>query len=479
MPQKHSPTEAPAGPVPPAGGARLAETLVLLTRDESLIEALASVVAADTLMVVADEAALAHQLMNGHAGVAFIDAGAGQFQPGVTAQLAQRLHNQLPDVVLVVTGDGAAQSELAALVADGTIYRFVHKPVSAQRVKLFVDAAWRKRDGTSGASGVFPALNISQPPPSAPTPAKIPKLPTSAIAAGVAAIGAAVAWFVLHSNSPKIAGTPAPAAAPSAVHRTAPAPVAPAPVVAPDSAPTGAAADLDRLATAAEQALLAGNLAEATRLTDAARAVDPDHVRVKFLTTQIAREQARENARRRLAEMADAAPQPPHAAAAKSPPAVSVPSASPAVPTPASSTAAAAPAPAAAASSPNVAVNAATGVSNASSPAAASAPSSTPPVSEAKDHNSVAAVILQRIHSVDPVFPEEARERDLTGYVDLEFTVRWDGVVEDVTVLKSQPLGIFDQAAVAAVKQWRYRPVQRNGVPVNEHARLRLNFAYK
>jgi protein TonB len=118
-------------------------------------------------------------------------------------------------------------------------------------------------------------------------------------------------------------------------------------------------------------------------------------------------------------------------------------------------------------------------VSNASSPAAASAPSSTPPVSEAKDHNSVAAVILQRIYSVDPVFPEEARERDLTGYVDLEFTVRWDGVVEDVTVLKSQPLGIFDQAAVAAVKQWRYRPVQRNGVPVNEHARLRLNFAYK
>jgi protein TonB len=91
----------------------------------------------------------------------------------------------------------------------------------------------------------------------------------------------------------------------------------------------------------------------------------------------------------------------------------------------------------------------------------------------------VAAVILQKIHSVDPVFPEEARERDLTGFVDLEFTVRWDGVVEDVTVLKSQPVGIFDQAAVTAVKQWRYRPIERNGLPVNEHARIRLNFAYK
>jgi TonB family protein len=476
MPQKHSSTEAPAGPVPPAGGARLAENLVLLTRDESLIEALASVVSADTLVVVADEAALASQLLNGHAGVAFIDAGAGQVQPGLTAQLAQRLHNQLPDVVLVVTGDGAAQSELAALVADGTIYRFVHKPVSAQRVKLFVDAARRKRDGTSGASGVFPALNISQLPPSAPAPRKIPKLPTSAIAAGVAAIGAALAWFVLHSNSSKVALPPVPAT-PSVVQRAAPAPVAPAPVVTPDSAPSPAA-DLDRLATAAEQALLAGNLAEATRLTDAARAVDPDHVRVKFLTAQIAREQARATARRRLAEFTDTGSQAPPPAA-KSPPAVSAPVVPPSVPTPSSAAATAAPAPAAG-SAPSVAVGAtAGGTSIASSPPATSAPSSTPPLSEAKDRNSVAAVILQKIHSVDPVFPEEARERDLTGFVDLEFTVRWDGVVEDVTVLKSQPVGIFDQAAVTAVKQWRYRPIERNGLPVNEHARIRLNFAYK
>jgi TonB family protein len=472
MPQKHSSTEAPAGPAPPAGGVRLAENLVLLTRDESLIEALASVVPPESLIVVADEAALGNQLLHGHAGVAFIDTGVAQFQPGAAAQLAQRLHNQLPDVVLVVTGDGAAQSELAALVADGTIYRFVHKPVSAQRVKLFVDAAWRKRDGISGASGIFPALNISQSPPSAPTPAKLPRPPTWAIAAGVAAIGAAVAWFALHSNSPKLAPPP-PAAAPSAVHRTAPTPVAAAPVVAPASAPAGTAADLDRLATAAEQALLAGNLAEATRLTDAARAVDPDHVRVKFLTTQIAREQARANARRRLEEIADAEPQKPHTAA-------TVP-ATPSVPTPASAAAAApAPATAAAGSAPTaVSATTAPGVDIAGSQAATSAPSSTPPVSEAKDHNSVAAVTLQKIYSVDPVFPDIARERDLTGYVDLEFTVRWDGIVEDVTVLKSQPSGIFDQAAVAAVKQWRYRPIQRNGVPVNEHARLRLNFAYK
>ncbi|MEJ0004971.1 MAG: hypothetical protein WDM77_00880 [Steroidobacteraceae bacterium] len=42
-------------------------------------------------------------------------------------QLLLGLHRQLPDVVLVVAGDSATQNELAALVTDGTIYRFVHK----------------------------------------------------------------------------------------------------------------------------------------------------------------------------------------------------------------------------------------------------------------------------------------------------------------------------------------------------------------
>ena len=98
------------------------------------------------------------------------------------AQLTQRLHNQLPDVVLVVAGDGAAQNELASLVADGTVYRFVHKPVSAQRVKLFVEAAWRKREGSS-ASGVFPALSMSPlPPPPPAAPAR--GLPWPAVVAG-------------------------------------------------------------------------------------------------------------------------------------------------------------------------------------------------------------------------------------------------------------------------------------------------------
>jgi protein TonB len=443
--------------MPPAAPPRAAENLVLLTHDESLIEALASVVPTASLTLVADEATLATHLLIGHAGVVFIDAGAGPAQAAVTAQLTQRLHSQLPDVVLVVAGDGAAQGELAGLVTDGTIYRFVHKPVSAQRVKLFVEAAWRKREGVgSGASGIYQALSLSAAPPLPPIAPMPHVVPWPAIGAGIVVAAAAVGWFFLHAYPPAAPGSISPVPAPAAiaaapVPATAPALQAPAPAVAPSARK---AADLDRLATAAEQALLAGNLADAARLTDAARAVAPEHVRVKFLTAQIAREQARSDARRRAAQAAAAAPP-----SASAPGVTAAATLHPLVP-------AVTPAPAPAAALPPIVATSVT-------------VSSTPPVSEAHDPNSVAAVILDRVYSVDPEFPEIAREQDLTGFVDLEFMVHADGSVSDVAVLKAQPLGVFETSAVAAVRQWRYRPVERAGVPVDEHARLRLNFGYK
>jgi protein TonB len=468
-PHQNPSLEAPAGPVPPAGGLRVAEKLVLLAHDESLIEALASVVPGESLTIVSDDAALGQHLMGGHVGVVFIDAGAAH-SPGAMAQLTQRLHNQLPDVVLVVAGDGAAQNELASLVADGTVYRFVHKPVSPQRVKLFVDAAWRKREGSS-ASGIFPALSMSPlPPPPPAVPAR--GLPWPAVVVGALVVCAAGAWLLVRSNShtgvasPPQVAAPGGAQQPPTIAMTTKAAAAAPPAV---NSAAAAAADLDRLATAAEQALLAGDLAEAARLTDAARAVDPEHVRVKFLTAQLAREQARAAARRRAVEQAAedvAAPLP-------APSVARAPAPGPAVP-PAASTPAPNLMPVVAASAPTTSDATVVRASASSSP-----PSSTPPVSEARDPNSVAAVILQRVYSPDPVFPEIARERDLTGFVDLEFTVRADGTVTDVNVLKSLPKGVFENAAVDAVSKWRYRPIERNGLPINEHARLRLNFAYK
>jgi TonB family protein len=403
-PQKQAASEALAGPGPFAAGLRIAERLLLLTHDESLIEALASVVPPESLTVVADEAALAGHLLSGHAGVVFIDVGAAAHSPpGATAQLAQRLHMELPDVVLVVAGDGAAQSELAGLVADGTIYRFVHKPVSAQRVKLFVDAAWRKRDGSSGASGIFPALSMPPAEQLTPMPRDSAWLP---LTAGVAVVIAACAWYLLHKGSPADI-----AAAPEVSAPQAAAPEASAPQVV-------------------EQVIV--RPPPVTRLPSAA----PTH-----------------EAAPRIAPVPQPRPQQP-------PPQLAAPASSPA---------------------PIVAASPATAISAtvATAPELLGPPSSTPPVSEARDPLSVAAVILQRVYAVDPEFPEVARENDLAGYVDLEFTVHSDGSVSDVTVLKARPVGVFEKSSIAAVSQWRYQPIERDGLPVTEHARLRLNFGYK
>ena len=51
-----------------------------------------------------------------------------------------------------------------------------------------------------------------------------------------------------------------------------------------------------------------------------------------------------------------------------------------------------------------------------------------------------------------------------------------DGAVSDVAVVGAQPVGIFEQAALDAVRHWRYQPVLRDGKAISEHARVRLRF---
>ncbi|HEY8520565.1 MAG TPA: energy transducer TonB [Gammaproteobacteria bacterium] len=48
--------------------------------------------------------------------------------------------------------------------------------------------------------------------------------------------------------------------------------------------------------------------------------------------------------------------------------------------------------------------------------------------------------------------------RFIEGYVVLAYTVREDGAVEDIEVVESMPPGLHDQAAIAALRLWRYQP---------------------
>jgi TonB family protein len=69
-----------------------------------------------------------------------------------------------------------------------------------------------------------------------------------------------------------------------------------------------------------------------------------------------------------------------------------------------------------------------------------------------------------KIRDVRPVYPQEALDARVSGMVILEALIDQEGNVRSARVLRSIPL--LDQAAVDAVKGWRYTPTLLNGVPV-------------
>jgi periplasmic protein TonB len=70
----------------------------------------------------------------------------------------------------------------------------------------------------------------------------------------------------------------------------------------------------------------------------------------------------------------------------------------------------------------------------------------------------------QRLHEVAPQYPGIARSSGVSGVVILEAVIAEDGSVRDLRVLRSIPL--LDQAAIDAVKQWRFTPTLLNDRPV-------------
>lgn len=55
-----------------------------------------------------------------------------------------------------------------------------------------------------------------------------------------------------------------------------------------------------------------------------------------------------------------------------------------------------------------------------------------------------------------PVYPRQALEAGIEGRVVIEFSIGAHGEVRDMRVLRSEPEGVFDQAALAALHDWRY-----------------------
>ncbi len=78
------------------------------------------------------------------------------------------------------------------------------------------------------------------------------------------------------------------------------------------------------------------------------------------------------------------------------------------------------------------------------------------------------------IHDVTPQYPPEAGRARLEGTVLLMAVIGKDGTVKDVRVESGLP--ILAQAAIDAVRQWRYKPYMIDGEPVEVDSRITINF---
>ncbi len=76
-----------------------------------------------------------------------------------------------------------------------------------------------------------------------------------------------------------------------------------------------------------------------------------------------------------------------------------------------------------------------------------------------------------------PKYPESARRAEREGLVQLEFTVGVDGRAADIKVIKEEPKGFsFGEAAIDAVKRWRFIPAEKGGESVPMRVKVPVRF---
>lgn len=80
----------------------------------------------------------------------------------------------------------------------------------------------------------------------------------------------------------------------------------------------------------------------------------------------------------------------------------------------------------------------------------------------------------RRVTDAVPIYPALARSAGVHGVVIIEAVIDAQGDVVSTKVLRSIPL--LDQAAVDAVRQWKYTPARLNGQPIPVVMTVTVNF---
>jgi TonB family protein len=303
--------------------------LVVLTADEAFLQTLKEGVgAARRLWHVLSPDKISDLLVAGGVGILVLDV---QALNEAAARFVADIKRQFPDLVIVVAGNRESETELARLISDGSIYRFIHKPLSPARARLFADAAVKRFDDRRRRTGEVAA-------PTGGAPRQPRRILIGATSAGVAVL--LTAGLLLHRRNVEQAEISAGTA-----------PAQPAASMAPSASlqPLPAVKSVlmeaqERLLARARAALDQQRLDEAASTIEAARKAGIATERVAQLATELA--QARELAKAAAPRTASAPPATPAAATppigttlAVTPPTVSAsPAAGPAVSAPAITT---------------------------------------------------------------------------------------------------------------------------------------------
>jgi TonB family protein len=79
------------------------------------------------------------------------------------------------------------------------------------------------------------------------------------------------------------------------------------------------------------------------------------------------------------------------------------------------------------------------------------------------------------VRKIEATYTPEAQARRIRGVVELDLEVTPGGFTDNIRVVQSLDPGL-DQRAIEALRQWRFRPGMKDGMPVRVAATVEVNF---
>ena len=78
---------------------------------------------------------------------------------------------------------------------------------------------------------------------------------------------------------------------------------------------------------------------------------------------------------------------------------------------------------------------------------------------------------------VQPVYPFSAAMKEIEGFVLVQFSVDANGIVRDAVIIDSAPGRTFDDAALSAIRKFRFQPRMIGGdaIPTQD---IQMKFAF-